>query len=124
MHKECTRVQRISQELQKKIAKILQHKINDPRIKMVSISYVEVSRDLAYAKIFVSFLNLNDNCDLDLIDKNIKIMNGYMSKYIRYMLSKMMILRLVPELTFLYDKGLIESMRINNLIDFAINNIK
>ncbi len=58
MAKEFGRSQRVAQELQKEIALILQREIKDPRVGlMVTVSGVEVSRDLAYAKVFVTFLN-------------------------------------------------------------------
>lgn len=37
----------------------LQREVKDPRIGMATVSGVEISRDLAYAKVFVTFLNLS-----------------------------------------------------------------
>lgn len=56
MSKEFSRTQRVSQQLQKELAMILQREVRDSRLGMVTISDVEVSRDLAYAKVFVTFL--------------------------------------------------------------------
>ncbi|MGL4626295.1 MAG: 30S ribosome-binding factor RbfA, partial [Plesiomonas shigelloides] len=56
MAKEFSRSKRVAQELQKEIAVILQREVKNPQIGMVTVSGVEVSRDLAYAKIFVTFL--------------------------------------------------------------------
>ena len=56
MSKEFSRAQRVAQQLQKELASILQRDVRDSRIGMVTISDVEVSRDLAYAKVFVTFL--------------------------------------------------------------------
>ncbi|VEI45695.1 ribosome-binding factor A [Actinobacillus equuli] len=50
MSREFKRSDRVAQELQKEIAVILQREVKDPRIGMVTVSDVEVSRDLAYAK--------------------------------------------------------------------------
>ncbi len=50
MSKEFSRTQRVSQQLQKELAMILQREVRDSRLGMVTISDVEVSRDLAYAK--------------------------------------------------------------------------
>jgi ribosome-binding factor A len=47
--KEFSRTQRVSQQLQKELAMILQREVRDSRLGMVTISDVEVSRDLAYA---------------------------------------------------------------------------
>ncbi len=61
MAKEFGRPQRVAQEMQKEIAIILQREIKDPRVGMMTtVSGVEVSRDLAYAKVFVTFLNDQD----------------------------------------------------------------
>ncbi len=56
MSREFKRSDRVAQELQKEIAIILQREVKDPRIGMVTVSDVEISRDLAYAKVFVTFL--------------------------------------------------------------------
>ena len=55
MPKEFSRTQRVSQQLQKELAMILQREVRDSRIGMATISDVEVSRDLSYAKVFVTF---------------------------------------------------------------------
>jgi ribosome-binding factor A len=59
MAKEFTRVDRLSQQMQQEIAVILQREIKDPRLhNMITVSDVDVSRDLSHAKIFVTFLGL------------------------------------------------------------------
>ncbi|WP_348251454.1 30S ribosome-binding factor RbfA, partial [Salmonella enterica] len=53
MAKEFARPQRVAQEMQKEIALILQRETKDPRVGMMRpVSGVEMSRDLAYAKVF------------------------------------------------------------------------
>ena len=57
MAKEFTRVDRLSQQMQQEIAVILQREIKDPRLHtMITVSDVDVSRDLSHAKIYVTFL--------------------------------------------------------------------
>ena len=56
MAREFKRSDRVAQEIQKEIAVILQREVKDPRIGMVTVSDVEVSSDLSYAKIFVTFI--------------------------------------------------------------------
>ncbi|OON39182.1 ribosome-binding factor A [Izhakiella australiensis] len=119
MAKEFGRPQRVAQELQKEIAIILQREIKDPRLgMMVTVSGVEVSRDLAYAKVFVTFLNDQDE---DAIKNGLKALKEA-SGYIRTLLGKAMRLRIVPELTFFYDNSLIEGMRMSNLVSSVIRN--
>lgn len=117
MAKEFGRPQRVSQELQKDIAIILQREIKDPRLGMMtSVSGVEVSRDLAYAKVFVTFLNDKDE---EAIKEGIKVLQDA-SGYIRTLVGKAMRLRIVPELTFFYDNSLVEGMRMSNLVSNVI----
>ncbi|PWJ80316.1 UNVERIFIED_ORG: ribosome-binding factor A [Pantoea agglomerans] len=119
MAKEFGRPQRVSQELQKEIAMILQREIKDPRLgMMVTVSGVEVSRDLAYAKVFVTFLNDKDE---EAIKNGLKALKEA-SGYIRILLGKAMRLRIVPELTFFYDNSLVEGMRMSNLVTSVVKN--
>ncbi len=55
MAKEFSRTQRVAQQLQKELAVILQRELKDPRVGMTTISSVEVSRDMGYAKVYVTF---------------------------------------------------------------------
>ncbi|MGT3349818.1 30S ribosome-binding factor RbfA [Yersinia enterocolitica] len=122
MAKEFSRSQRVSQEMQKEIALILQREIKDPRVGMATVSGIELSRDLAYAKVFVTFLNvLTNNADPDTVKNGIKALQDA-SGYIRTLLGKAMRLRIVPELTFAYDNSLIEGMRMSNLVTNVIKN--
>ncbi|EGF8937952.1 30S ribosome-binding factor RbfA [Salmonella enterica] len=109
MAKEFGRPQRVAQEMQKEIAIILQREIKDPRLGMMTtVSGVEMSRDLAYAKVFVTFLNDKDEDAVKALQEA--------SGFIRSLLGKAMRLRIVPELTFFYDNSLVEGMRMSNLV--------
>ncbi len=118
MSREFKRSDRVAQELQKEIAVILQREVKDPRIGMVTVSDVEVSRDLAYAKIFVTFLFDNDQ---SVIEQGMKSLEKA-SPYIRSLVGKAMRLRIVPELRFIYDQSLVEGMRMSNLVSNVIKN--
>lgn len=116
MAREFKRSDRVAQEIQKEIAVILQREVKDPRIGMVTVSDVEVSRDLAYAKIFVTFLFDNDQ---EAITQGMKGLEKA-SPYIRTLVGKAMRLRIVPELRFIYDESLVEGMRMSNLVSNVI----
>lgn len=117
MPKEFGRPQRVAQELQKEIALIIQREIKDPRVGlMVTVSGVEVSRDLAYAKVFVTFLNDQDE---EAVKGGVKALQDA-SGFIRSLLGKAMRLRIVPELTFFYDNSLVEGMRMSNLVSSVV----
>ncbi|OTA17907.1 ribosome-binding factor A [Xenorhabdus vietnamensis] len=122
MAREFSRTQRVAQEMQKEIAIILQREVKDPRIGMATVSGVEVSRDLAYAKVFVTFLNvLVEEHDSDMVKEGIKALNEA-SGFIRSLLGKAMRLRVIPELTFSYDSSLVEGMRMSNLVSNVVKN--
>ncbi len=120
MAREFSRTQRVSQEIQKEVAIILQRELKDPRIGMATVSGVELSRDLVYAKIFVTFLNiLSEPDDQESIKKGIKVLQDA-SGFIRTLLGKAMRLRIVPELTFVYDRSLIEGVKMSHLVTTAV----
>ena len=116
MSREFKRSDRVAQELKKEVAIILQREVKDPRIGMVTVSDVEVSRDLADAKIFVTFLFDSDQAAIE------QGMAGLekASPYIRNLVGKAMRLRIVPELRFIYDESLVEGMRMSNLVSNVI----
>ena len=116
MSREFSRADRVAQELQKEVAIILQREVKDPRIGMVTVSDVEVTKDLSYAKVFVTFLF--DHGDA-AIEQGMKALEKA-SPYIRTLLGKAMRLRIVPELRFMYDRSLVEGMRMSNLVTDVI----
>lgn len=118
MAREFKRSDRVAQELQKEIAIILQREVKDPRIGMVTVSDVEVSSDLAYAKVFVTFLFDNDE---GAVKNGMKGLEKA-APYIRTLVGKSMRLRIVPEIRFLYDSSLVDGMRMSNLVTQVVKN--
>ncbi|MCG9759059.1 MULTISPECIES: 30S ribosome-binding factor RbfA [Pseudoalteromonas] len=114
--REFSRTDRVAQQIQKEIAVILQREIKDPRLGMVTVSAVEVSRDLSYAKVFITVLNTNDE---DKTKQSAAILNEA-TGYIRSLLGKRIRARIMPELKFVIDNSLMEGMRISNLVDSVI----
>ena len=120
MAREFSRTQRVSQEIQKEIAIILQREIKDPRVGMATVSGVDLSRDMAYATVFVTFLNfMDEDQNSEQVKLGIRVLND-ISGYIRSLLGKEMRLRIIPELKFEYDSSLVEGMRMSNLVSDVI----
>ena len=115
MAKEYSRTSRVSQQVQKELARILQQEVKDPRIGMVTISGVDVTRDLAYAKVFVTFLTVGEQTN----DESLEGLNAA-AGYIRRLLGKAMRLRIVPEVRFCFDETLTEGLRISDLVSNAV----
>jgi ribosome-binding factor A len=106
----------VGQQIQKEVALILQREIKDPRLGMITVSAVEVSRDLSYAKVFVTTLNDHDEEKSKLIMKIL----GEAQGFVRSLLGKRIRARIVPEIKFVMDTSLLEGMRISNLVDQVI----
>lgn len=114
--REFSRTDRVGQQIQKEVALILQREIKDPRLGMITVSAVEVSRDLSYAKVFVTTLNDHDEEKSKLIMKIL----GEAQGFVRSLLGKRIRARIVPEIKFVMDTSLLEGMRISNLVDQVI----
>lgn len=117
MAKAFKRTDRVSQQVKKSLALILQREVKDPRIGMVTVSDVEVSRDLAYAKVYVTFLN----DDKESIKEGLEGLNKA-SGYIRSLVGSAVKMRVTPELQFIYDSSLVDGMRLSNVVTNAIAN--
>ncbi|WP_159714823.1 30S ribosome-binding factor RbfA [Blochmannia endosymbiont of Camponotus nipponensis] len=106
------RTQRVSQEIHKKISLILQHKIDDLRVGMPTISGVQVSKDLKNANVFVTFINKDSP---EEINSAIAVLQRA-SRFIRFLLANATCLRIVPILLFKHDSSLIKGTKICSLI--------
>lgn len=121
MPREFSRTERVNQQLHREIANILQHEFKHryPEIGMVTVSGVEVSRDLSHAKVYVSFL-------LEDADKNKRDMELIKqgAGFIRSNLAKKIKMRAVPSIHFMQDNSATVGSKISALVDQAIENDK
>lgn len=132
MSEQSQRQQRVADLVQRELAMLIQLEVNDPRVGMVSVTAVEVSRDLAYAEVYVSVLNTASGQagersagepagDLDKleIEENIKALNKA-AGYLRSLLAKRLKLRTTPKLRFHYDGSMSRGNKLSSLIDEAL----
>ena len=119
MAKEFSRTRRIAQQLQQELAMVLQRDMKDPRIGFVTVNDVDVSRDLSYAKVFVTFFEE----DIELVQQKVDALTAA-APYIRTLVAGRMKLRVMPELRFIYDSSLVEGMRMSNLVSQVISKDK
>ncbi|RYV03358.1 30S ribosome-binding factor RbfA [Shewanella sp. OPT22] len=111
MAKEFSRTRRIGQQLQQELAMVIQRDMKDPRIGMVTVNDVDVSRDLSFAKVYVTFFDENP----EQIQEKLAALTKA-SGYIRSLVAGRMKLRVMPELKFEYDSSLVEGMRMSTLV--------
>lgn len=133
MSEMSPRVQRVADQIQRELATLIQLEVNDPRVGMVSVTGVTVSKDLAHARVFVTILNsLSDSGDVNAstlnepggldqleIEENMKAL-GKAAGFLRTMLSKRLKTRSVPKLQFHYDGSIERGQKLSSLIDSAL----
>lgn len=105
------RTDRISHLIQREIGDVILKELTDVRIGFVTISRVEVTTDLAYAKVYVSVMGT----DKEKRDSLAGL--GHSASYLRTHLSKVLKMRTVPRLQFVEDKNLDHGFRINEILN-------
>ena len=101
MGQEFSRTERVADFLQQELAKLLLHSVRDPRAEFVSITAVEVSRDLRYAKVFFTKLGLEDAKSAEEVARVLDRAAGFL----RSEIARESTLRTLPKLTFKYDES-------------------
>ncbi len=112
MAREFSRNARVASQLQKQLALVLQRGVKDPRLGFITVNEIEVSKDLAVAKVYVSVMN----ADTETKKENIKILNDA-ANYLRLELGHMMKMRSIPQLRFFYDDAMETGLRITELLN-------
>lgn len=116
MAKEYSRAERVADAVQRELAVLIRDEVRDPRVGMVSITDVDISRDLAYGKIYISFVGDREDDD---IKAAVAALNGA-SGYLRRLLAAQIKLRITPTLTFFYDDSGRRGEHLSALIDYAV----
>lgn len=111
MAKDFSRSHRVAEQMQREIADLLMFEVKDPRVGMVTITAVEVTGDMAHAKIFYTASKQSDSLQQGL-EKS--------AGFLRTQLGRRMLLRTVPQLHFVYDASIDNGMKMSKLIDEAL----
>lgn len=127
------RAQRVADQIQRILADIIQREIRDPRLGMVSVTGVDVSRDFSYATVYVTVMSSSTGRhnigtrlkdmpaeDQDDIKQNLQILNRA-AGFLRGQLGRALTLRIVPNLKFKYDESIGEGQYLSSLIDDAVS---
>ena len=101
MVKDYSRTQRVGDHLQQEVARLVQLELRDPRLKLVSITGVDVSRDLAHAKVFFTQLGIDDTAEGA---KSAEVLNRA-AGFIRSEIARGSTMRTVPKLHFRFDES-------------------
>lgn len=103
---------RQAEEIRRGLDNILRNQVKDPRIPEVfSITGVELARDLKHAKVSISAMTATEQEKKDML-KALRSASGF----IRHALGQEVILRAIPELTFVVDDSIAYSVHIASLL--------
>jgi ribosome-binding factor A len=112
MAKDFARTDRIGEQIQRELAELLRLEVKDPRVRMVTLTGVEVARDYSHAKVFYTTLQGADKA----VQQGLERAAGFL----RSQLAHSMKLRVIPQLHFVYDTSVERGAHLSQLIDQAV----
>ncbi len=107
-----SRPQRVADEIQKELARLLQFEVKDPRLGMVTVTGVEVAKDFAHADVWYTVLK----GDRDKSQKALESASGFL----RTQVGRAVKLRVTPHLRFRFDEAPSRGVEMSSLIDRAL----
>ena len=106
------RPERVAQFMRREIADIVEHRLNDPRLQglVVSVTDVEISQDLSFARVFVSVLEGGE--------ARARALAALQSAagFVRHRLGTRLDLREIPEIRFVHDASIERGARVEELL--------
>lgn len=118
MKRDFNRSDRVADQIQRELANLIQFEIKDPRVGMVTITAVEVSKEFEYAKIYYTVLG--DEQVRKATAAGLERAAGFLRRELAHRLK----LRSTPSLQFLYDKSIDQAAKMSELISTAIDSDK
>ena len=111
MPSDFSRARRVGEQMQRELAQLIQQELKDPRLGMVTVSAVKVSKDMSYATVYFTVLGESESIEtsLHILEKA--------AGFLRHELSKRIRLRVMPALRFHYDESISEGNRLASLIE-------
>lgn len=116
MAKEFSRSDRVADAIQRILATTIRQEVRDPRVGMVNVNDVTVTRDMAYAKVYVTFVGRDSEAE----SREAADALNHAAGFLRGIVAKELDIRITPKLRFIYDKTSVEGQKLSNLIDKAI----
>jgi ribosome-binding factor A len=113
MPRDFSRSSRIADQIQRDLSETIRAELKDPRVGMVTITAVEVSRDLSHARVFVTSL-----AGAQAMEESLGALR-HAAGFLRSRLAHTLSSRTVPELQFVYDESVERGVRLSRLIDEA-----
>ena len=114
MPREFPRARRVEEQLKRLLAELVRREIKDPRVGLVTITSVEVSKDLSHANVyFTPFAGIGDAAAaLEALQ--------HAAGFLRHQVRDQMRLRVAPEIVFRIDDSVERGARLSALIHDAV----
>ncbi len=113
-----SRIDKVNQFLKREISQIILREFNDPRFQFITITHVEVSKDLRHAKVYFSVLC--DEKQIKKVTEGLQNVRGLVRKFI----GKSITFRFTPEINFVYDASIQYGARIEEKIKEIRNELQ
>lgn len=114
MPRDFSRAARIADQIQRDLSDLIRQELKDPRVGLVTITGVEVTRDLSHAKVYVTSL-----APAESSERSIQALQ-HAAGFLRTQLSHTLKARSIPQLHFVYDASVERGARLSQLIDEAV----
>jgi ribosome-binding factor A len=114
MVRDDSRLRRVEDQLQRELAQLIRHEIKDPRVGMVTITAVEVTREFEQATVFFTVLG----ADAQDSKTTVRVLNNA-AGFLRREIGRRLRLRHIPALRFKYDVSIEKGNRLAHLIQQA-----
>lgn len=108
------RCHRLAEQIQHELAELLRTEVKDPRVGMVTVTHVEVSPDVAHAKVFFTSLSGREHGEQAVAALT------RTAGFLRSQLAQRLAVYTVPQLAFVYDESIESGMALSRLIDEAV----
>lgn len=118
MRKGIDRTRRIGEQMRRDLAQAVGEILDHPHASMLSFTGVNVTRDLSYAKVYVTHVLDNPLEREELV----KALNKHAGQF-RHYLAKRLSIRKVPELTFVYDQSVEYGARMEHLLGDLVKDL-
>jgi ribosome-binding factor A len=110
--KSYPRSSRVAHQIQRALSELIRREVRDPRLGMVTLTEVQVSKDLSYAKVFYSVLGAEKDQAQEILDEAAAMLRGPVGRALK--------LRHSPELRFVNDELIESGAKLSGLISKAV----
>ena len=114
MINQSPRSSRVGEQIQRELATLISTEAKDPRVRLVTLTGVELSPDMRHAR--VHFTTLGTGEEIDAVMQGLQRSTGFY----RVRLGQLLRIRVMPQLQFVYDDSVERGARLSKLIDDAV----